>query len=158
MTMLLIPLRVLAVIGLYPSTPVLGITKVPLDCIMKMWVEETTGTCRASRKSIALSGSTKKRNFMDHVLRHVSVTVCGLCYLAGCTEHIARHCMKFHGQKNLNVSSGMLGRFLVHPDLLESFIAFSRGRGMTDEQEVSVRKAFAERKFSLPPEPQVVMG
>ena len=147
--MLLIPLRVLAVIGLYPST---------LSCIMKMWVDETTDRCRACQKSIALSGSTKRRNFMDHVLRHVSITVSGLCYLTGCTEHVACHCIKFHGQKNLNVSSGMLGRFLVHPDLLEYFIAFSRGRGMTDEQEGSVRKAFAERKFSLPPEPQVVMG
>ena len=145
MTMLLIPLHVLAVIGLFPSTPVLNITRIPLDCIMKMWVDEATDRCRACRKYIALSGDTKRRNFMDHVLRHVSVAVCGLCYKTGCT-------------KNLDVSSGMLGRFLVHPDLLESFIAFSRGCGMTDEQEVSVRKAFAERKFSLPPEPQVKMG
>ena len=158
MTMLLIPLHVLAVIGLYPSTPVLGITRVPLDCTMKMWVDETTDRCRACQKSIALSHRTKKRNFMDHVLRHVSITVCGLCYLTGCTEHVARHCIRFHGQKNLNVSNAMLGRFLVHPDLLEPFIAFSRGRGMTDEQEVSVRKAFTEKKFSLPPKPQVMMG
>ena len=81
MTMLLIPLHVLAVIGLFPSTPVLNITRVPLDCIMKMWVDEATDRCRACQKSIALSGKTKKRNFMDHVLRHVSITVCGLCYL-----------------------------------------------------------------------------
>ena len=157
MTMLLIPLRVLAAIGLFPSTPVLNITKIPLDCIMKMWVDETTDRCRACRKSIALSGSTKRRNFMDHVLRHVFVAVCGRCYKTGCTEHVACHCMQVHGQKDLDVSSGMLGRFLVYPDLLESFVAFSRGRGMRDEQEVSVKKAFAERKFSLPPEPQVKM-
>ena len=61
---------------------------------------------------------------MDHVLRHVCVAVCGLCYKTGCTEHVARHCMQVHGQKDFGVSSGMLGRFLVHPDLLESFIAF----------------------------------
>ena len=157
MAMLLIPLNVLAVIGLFPSTPVLNITRVPLDCIMKMWVDEATDRCKACRKHIALSGDTKKRNFMDHVLRHVCVAVCGLCYKTGCTEHVARHCMRDHGQKDLDVSSGMLGRFLVHPDLLESFIAFSRGRGMTDGQEVSVKKAFAERDFSLPPEPQVKM-
>ena len=60
MTMLLIPLHVLAVIGLYPSTPVLGITRVPLDCTMKMWVDDTTDRCRACQKSIALSEKTKK--------------------------------------------------------------------------------------------------
>ena len=60
MTMLLIPLHVLAVIGLYPSTPVLGITKVSLDCTMKMWVDDTSDRCRACQKSIALSGKTKK--------------------------------------------------------------------------------------------------
>ena len=88
------------------------------------------------------------------VLRHVSITVCGLCYLTGCTEH----CMRLHEQKNLHVPNALLGRFVVHPDLLEPFIAFSRGRGMTDEQEVSVRKAFTEKKFSLPPKHQVMMG
>ena len=125
---------------------------------MKMWVDDTTDRCRACQKSIALSERIKKRNFMDHVLRHVSITVCGLCYLTGCTEHVVRHCMRFHGQKNLDVSNAMLGRFLVHPDLLQPFIALSRGRGMTDEQEISVRKAFTEKKFSLPPKPQVMMG
>ena len=100
----------------------------------------------------------QKKDFMYYALRHVSITVCGLCYLTGCTEHIARHCIRFHGQKNLDVSNALLGRFVVHPDLLEPFIAFSRGRGMTDEQEVSVRKAFTEKKFSLPPKPQVMMG
>ena len=89
MTMLLIPLHVLSVIGLHPRTPVLGITKVSLECATKMWVDDTTDRCRACQKSIALSGKTKKRNFMDHVLRDVSITVCGLCYLTGCTEHVA---------------------------------------------------------------------
>ena len=60
MTMLLIPLHVLSVIGLYPSTPVLGITKVSLECTMKMWVDDTTDRCKACQKSIALSGKTKK--------------------------------------------------------------------------------------------------
>ena len=86
---------------------------------------------------------------MDHVLRHVSLTVCGLCYLTGCTEHVTRHCMRLHGQKNLPVPNALLGRFVVHPDLLESFIAFSRGRRMTDEQEVSVRKAFTGNKLFI---------
>ena len=95
---------------------------------------------------------------MDHVLRHVSITVCGLCYLTGCTEHVVRLCIRFHGQKNLDVSNAMLERFAVHPDLLEPFISFSQGCGMTDEQEISVRKAFTEKKFSLPPKPQVMMG
>ena len=95
---------------------------------------------------------------MDRVLRHVSITVCGLCYLTGCTEHIVRHCMMLHGQKNLHVPNALLGRFVVHPDLLEPFIAFTRGRGTTDEQEVSVRKAFTEKRFLLPPKPKVIMG
>ena len=61
MTMLLIPLHVLSVIGLYPSTCVLGITKVSLECTMKMWVDDTTDRCRAFQKSIAPSGKTKKK-------------------------------------------------------------------------------------------------
>ena len=125
MTMLLIPLHVLFVIGLHRRTPALGITKVTLECATKIWVDDTTDRCRACQKSIALSGKTKKRNFMDHVLRHVSLTVCGLCYLTGCTEHVARHCMRLHGQKNLPVPNALLGRFVVHPDLLEPFIAFA---------------------------------
>ena len=60
MTMLLIPLHVLSVIGLYPSTPVLGITKVSLECTMKMWVVDTTDRCRACQNFIAPSGKTKK--------------------------------------------------------------------------------------------------
>ena len=103
MTMLLIPLHVLSVIGLHPRTPVLGITKVSLECATKMWVDVTTDRCRACQKSIALSGKTKKRNFMDHVLRDVRITVWRLCYLTGCTEHVVHHCMRLHGQKNLHV-------------------------------------------------------
>ena len=158
MTMLLIPLHVLSVIGLYPSTPVLGITKVSLECTMKMWVDDTTDRCRACQKPIALSEKTKTKDFMDYVLRHVSITVCGLCYLTGCTKHIARHYIRFHGQKNLDVSNALLGSFVVHPDMREPFIAFSQGCGMTDEQEVFMRKAFTEKKFLLPAKPQVMMG
>ena len=40
-----------------------------------------------------------------------------------------------------------MGRFVVHSDLLEPFIAFSRGQGMMDEQEASVRKAFTNKNF-----------
>ena len=87
----------------------------------------------------------QKRNFIDHDLGHVSITVCGLCYWTGCTEHIARHCIRLHCQKNLDVPNALLGGLVVHPDLLEPFIAVSRGRWMTDEQEVSVRKAFTEK-------------
>ena len=100
----------------------------------------------------------QKKDFMYYALRHVSITVSGLCYLTGCTEHIARHYIRFHGQKNLDVSNALLERFVVHPDMREPFIAFSRGRGMTDEQEVSMRKTFAEKKFLLPAKPQVMIG
>ena len=47
MTMLLIPLHVLTVIGLYPRTPVLEVTKVSLECATKIWVDDTTDRCRA---------------------------------------------------------------------------------------------------------------
>ena len=124
MTMLLIPLHVLFVIGLRRRTPVLWITKVTLECATKMWVDDTTDRCRACQKSIALSGKTKKRNFMDHVLRHVSLTVCGLWYLTGCTEHVARHCMRLHGQKNLPVPNALLGRLVVHPPSMSLSLRF----------------------------------
>ena len=136
MTMLLIPLSVLSVISLSPRTPVLGITKIPIDCAIRMWADVVTGRCRACCKPIALSGKNKKRNFMDHVLKHVSLTVGGLCYLTGCAEHVIPHCRNFHGQKALHGPNTFLGRFEVHPDILEPFIAFSRDRGMTDEQEI----------------------
>ena len=158
MTMLLIPLSVLSVICLNPRTPVLGITRIHIDCAIWMWADVVTGRCRASCKPIALSGKNKKRSFMDHVLKHFSLTVCGLCYLTGCAEHVVRDCRNFHGQKTLHVPNAYLGRFVVHRDLLESFIAFSRGCRLTDEQEVSVIKAFADKKVLIPPQPQVMMG
>ena len=49
--------------------------------------------------------------------------------------------------EKLTCPNALLGRFVVHPDLLEPFIVFSPGSGMTDEQEVSVRKAFTEKRF-----------
>ena len=117
-----------------------------------------TGRSRASCEPIPLTGDNKKRNFIDHVLKHVSPTVCGICYLMGCTEHVIRHCKNFHMQNTLHVPNVYPGEFVAHPDLLEPFIAFSRGRGMTDEQEVTVRKAFADNKFLLQPQPRVMMG
>ena len=58
----------------------------------------------------------------------------------------------------LHVTHAYMGRFVVHPNLLEPFIAFSRGQRMTDEQKSAVRKAFTNKKFLLPPEPRVILG
>ena len=116
--MLLIPLSALSVLSLHPRTPVLGITRIPNDCVIQMWADVVTGRCRACFKPIALLGKNKKRNFMDHVLKHVSLIVCGLCYLTGCAEHVIPHCRNFHGQKALHVPNAFLGRFDVHADIL----------------------------------------
>ena len=131
MAMLLVPLYVLVSICFNPSTPVLGVIKV--------------------------EGGTQ-RNFMDHVSKHVSLTVCGVCYLTGCTEYAIRHCRNLHSQKTLHVPATYLGRPVVHPDLLETFITFSRGQGMTDELEAAVRKAFANKNILVPPELWLMIG
>mgnify|MGYP001794781039 FL=1 len=157
MTMLLVPLSVLAAICLHPRTSVLGVIKVPLDNVIRMWVDGGTQRCRACCKPITLAGVNKNRNFMEHVLKHVSLTVCGICYLTGCSEHVIRHCRNFHRQKTTCVPHAYMGRFVIHPDLLEPFIKFSRGRGLTDQQEASVRNAFADKKFLLPSQPRMMM-
>mgnify|MGYP001801864372 CR=1 FL=1 len=129
-----------------------------LSVLSVLGLQGGVGRCRACCKPITLSVRSKKRSCMDHVLKHVSLTVCGLCYLTVCAEQVICHCSNFHGQKALRVPSLFLGRFVVHPDLLKSLIAFSRGCRITDEQEVSVRTAFADKKILLPPQPQVMMG
>ena len=82
---------------------------------------------------------------MDHVLKHVSLSGCGICYFTGCTKFIVHHCRDFHKREGLHVPAAYLGRFIVHPNLLETFIAFSQFGGMTDAQEVTVRKAFTNK-------------
>ena len=111
MTKLLVPLPLLLVICFDPSTPVLGVIKVPLNCVMQMCVEERTQKCRACLKPIALARINRRKNLLDPVLKHVSISVCENCYLAGCTEYIARHCRNFHKQKSLHVPAAYPGRF-----------------------------------------------
>ena len=111
MTMLLIPLSVLLVLSLHQRTPVLGITRIPIDCVLQMWADVVTGVGLVASPSHS-RGKT------------------------GCAEHVIPHCRNFHGQKALHVPHTFLGRFEVHPDILEPFIAFTRDRGMTDEQEI----------------------
>ena len=150
MTMLLVPLSVLASICLNPRTPVLRVTKVPLDSVIRLWAD-------GGHKGVGLVASPSHSQGVIK-RKHVSLTVCGICHLMECDEHVTRHCRNFHRQKTLHVPHAYLGRFVVHPDLLEPFITFFRGRGMTDEQESTVRKAFAAKKFLLPPQPSVMMG
>ena len=137
-----------------PTTAVLGITslrgiiKVPLDNVIRMWVDEGAQRCRACWKPLTLAGRNRNRKFNDHVLKHVSLTVCGICYLTGCTEHITRHCRNFHRQKTRCFPHAYLGRFVIHPNLLEPFIKFSRGRGMTDRRQTSERRLLT-RNFQV---------
>ena len=81
-------------------------------------------------------GEKQEEKFHGSCFEACCLTVCGLCYLTGCAEHVIPHCRNFHGQKALHGPNTFLGRFEVHPDILEPFIAFSRDRGMTDEQEI----------------------
>ena len=114
MTMLLIPSSVLSVISLNPRKPVLGITKIPLDCAIQMSADVVTGRCRACWKPIAVSEEKQEREIsLYHVLKHVSLIVCGLCYLTGCAEHDIRHCRNFHGQKTLYVPNAYMVRLSI---------------------------------------------
>ena len=61
MTMLLIPSSVLSAISLNPRKPVLGITKIPIDCAIRMSADVVTGRCRACWKPIAVSEEKQER-------------------------------------------------------------------------------------------------
>ena len=127
---------------------ILLIINVPLDNVIRMWVDEGAQRCRACWKPLTLAGRNRNRKFNDHVLKHVSLTVCGICYLTGCTEHITHHCRNFHRQKTRCFPHAYLGRFVIHPNLLEPFIKFSRGRGMTDRRQTSERRLLT-RNFQV---------
>ena len=75
MTMLMVPLSVLASICFNPCTTVLGVLKVPLNHVRRMWVEGRTQRCRVYCRPITPTSINTKKNFMDHVLKHVSLSV-----------------------------------------------------------------------------------
>ena len=136
MTMLLIPSSVLSAISLNPRKPVLEITKIPIACAIRMSDDVVTGRCRACWKPIAVSGEKQEREIsLYHVLKHVSLIVCGLCCISDrvCgTWHPSLQ--KFPQTKDFVCSQRVPGE-IVHIDLPESFIAFSRGCGMTVDKK-----------------------
>ena len=154
MTMLLIPLSVSATICLNPRTPVLGVTKTLLDCVIQMRADVVRGLA----SSPSHSQGTTWRVILWAMCWNITVwPSVGFAVWRG-MQSTSLVIAAISTDRRLHIPNAYLGRFLIHPDLVEPFIAFSWGQGMTDEQEVSVRKAFADKKFLLPPQPWVMMG
>ena len=67
---------------------------ISLDCVIRMLADVVTGRSRACCKPIPLTGDNKKRNFMDHVLKHVSLTI--LPAIEGVVDFATRSIKWFH--------------------------------------------------------------
>ena len=113
-----------------------------LPQLIELWVEGNQ-SCKVCHQYV---GTSNYRVFATHISKHVGLSICLFCFRAyGSSESLFYHMDRAHNQKTTQGGPFVpFGKFFVSLEFRESFLAFARRLGMTEQQETELRRKFGE--------------
>ena len=117
-------------------------TVLTLPQLVQLWVEDNQ-TCKVCHQYV---GTSDYRVFATHVSKHLGLSICLFCFRAyGSSESLFYHMDRVHDKKTCDVGPYVpFGKFFVSLEFKESFLAFAKRLGMTEEQETELRRKFGQ--------------
>ena len=117
-------------------------TRLTFPQLIQLWVDDNQ-TCKVCHQYV---GTSDYRVFATHVSKHLGLSICLFCFRAyGSSESLFYHMDRIHGAKTCNGGPYVpFGKFFVSPEFKESFLAFAKRLGMTEEQETELRRKFGQ--------------
>ena len=138
----MVPPGKLEAMGIYKKLNAEPVPVLTLPQLIEMWVEGNQ-SCKVCHQYV---GTGNYRVFATHISKHVGLSICLFCLRAyGSSESLLYHMDRAHNQKTFNVGPYVpLGKFFVSLEFRESFLAFAKRLGMTEQQETELRRKFGQ--------------